>query len=99
MKQHLWLIANFRKGGKMLKLVTPYVLIATEFYIFAYVIENLKTLVRHVSTMAQYISWKSFGGLKSHHYHLLMQQIMSFIFRCLLAPRPLMAIMKIFKDV
>jgi hypothetical protein len=93
------LIANFRKGGKMLKLATPYVLIAVEFDIFAYVIENLKTLIGHVSTMAQYISWKKFGGLKSHDYHVLMQQILSFIFRCLLAPRPQMAIMKILKSV
>jgi hypothetical protein len=83
----------------MLKLATPYVLIAVKFDIFAYVIENLKTLIGHVSTMAQYISWKNFGGLKPHDYHVLMQHIMSFIFRGLLVLRPQMAIMKIFKCV
>jgi hypothetical protein len=50
-KPHLWLIANLRRGGKMLKLVMPYVLTIVEFNIFAFVIENLRTPLGHVSNM------------------------------------------------
>jgi hypothetical protein len=48
----MWLIANLRRGGKMLKPVAPYVLTITEFNTFAFVNENLKTPLGHVSTMA-----------------------------------------------
>jgi hypothetical protein len=44
----MWLIANLRKGGKMLKPVAPYVLTIIEFNNFAFVIENLKTPLGHV---------------------------------------------------
>jgi hypothetical protein len=39
----------------MLKPPASHVLISIEFYTFAIVIENLKTPLGHVSTMAQYI--------------------------------------------
>jgi hypothetical protein len=42
-KPHLWLIANPQRGGKMLKLVAPYVLTTDEFDVFASIIENLET--------------------------------------------------------
>jgi hypothetical protein len=48
----MWLIANLRRGGNMLKLVAPYVLTTTKFNTFAFIIENLKTPLGHVSTMA-----------------------------------------------
>ncbi len=51
-RPHLWLIANPRRGGKMLKSVAPYVLTTVEFNTFAFVIENLKTPLSHVSDMA-----------------------------------------------
>ncbi len=51
-RPHMWLIANLRRGGKMLKPVAPYVLTITEFNTFAFVNENLKTPLGHVSTMA-----------------------------------------------
>jgi hypothetical protein len=52
-RAHLWLIANPKRGGKMLKPTTLYVLTNVEFDIFASFIENLKTPSRHVSTLAQ----------------------------------------------
>ncbi len=47
-RPHMWLIANLRRGGKMLKPVAPYVLTIIEFDNFAFVIENLKTPLGHV---------------------------------------------------
>jgi hypothetical protein len=72
----------------MLKLVAPYVLTMAEFNIFAFVIESLKTPSSHVLVITQYIRQKNFGGLESHAYHVLMQQIMPLTLRGLLAPRP-----------
>jgi hypothetical protein len=40
MRQHLWLAINPQRGGNMLKPVAPYVLMPSEFDIFATTIEN-----------------------------------------------------------
>ena len=45
--------------------------------------------------MAQYIRKKKFGGLKSHDYHVLMQQVMPLALRGLLQRGPRMAVMRI----
>ncbi len=88
MKQHLWLAINLRRGGKMLKLATPYVLRPSEIDIFATTIENLQTPSRHVSTMGKYIRKKNFGNIKSHEYHVLMQQFLPLTLCGLLATGP-----------
>ncbi len=51
-RPHLWLIANPKRGGKMLKPVAPYVLTTFEFNTFVFFIENLKTTLGHVLAMA-----------------------------------------------
>ncbi len=71
-RPHLWLIANPRRAGRILKPMADYVLLANEFESFAIIIKNVKTQSRHLSTMAQFIMQKAFGGLKSHDYHVLM---------------------------
>ncbi len=96
-RPHLWLIPNPKKKGKMLKPAAPYVLTSEEFEVFSSVIENLKSPSGHVSNMAQYIRKRTFGGLKSHDYHVLMQQIMPLALRGLLQPGPRMAVMRISK--
>jgi hypothetical protein len=74
----------------MLKLVANYVLStnnalsANKFESFTIVIKNVKTPLGHVSTMGQFIRQKVFGGLKSHDYHVLMQQIFPLALRGLL---------------
>jgi hypothetical protein len=45
-KKHLWLVRNPRRGRKMLKPATPYVLNDDKFKVFANTIENLKTSKR-----------------------------------------------------
>jgi hypothetical protein len=74
MKQHLWLVINLPRGGKMLKPIAPYVFTPSEFDIFATIIENLRTPSGHVSVMGKYNRKKNFKSLKSHEYHVLMQQ-------------------------
>ncbi len=81
----------------MLKLATLYILTNVEFDVFATIIKNMKTPSSPVFTMAQYIKHKTFKGIKSQDYHVLMQQILPLALRGLLDPRPQMAIMKISK--
>jgi len=97
MKKHLWLAINPQRGGKMLKPTTPYALIPSGFDIFVTIIENLQTPSGHVSVMGQYIRKKNFEGLKSHEYHVLMQQFLLLTLRGLLTVGLRMAVMKISK--
>ncbi len=56
--------------------MAPCILTTSEFNYFATIIENIKTPLEHVSVMGKYIRKNNFGGLKSHDYHILMQQIL-----------------------
>ena len=91
---HLWLTPHPTKNSRMLKPAAPYVLTNEEFDAFATIIESLKPPTGLVSNMAQYIRKKKFGGLKSHDYHVLMQQVMLLALRGLLQRGPRTAIMR-----
>lgn len=96
-RKHLWLAQNPRRGGKMLKPAAPYVLSDEEFRIFATTIENVKTPTGHSSDLGKHIRSKKFGGLKSHDYHVLIQQLLPLALRGLLKPGPRMAVMRMCK--
>jgi hypothetical protein len=96
-KKHLWLVRNPRRGRKMLKPIAPYVLNDDEFKVFANTIENLKTPSGHSSNLGKHIRSKKFGGLKSHDYHVFIQQLLPLGLRDLLQPGPRMAIMRMSK--
>jgi hypothetical protein len=96
-RKHLWLAWNPRRGLKMLKPAAPYVLNDDEFRVFASTIENLKTPIGHSSNLEKHICSKKFGGLKSHNYHIFMQQLLPLGLRGLLQPRPRMAVMRMSK--
>jgi hypothetical protein len=68
----------------MLKSTAPYVLNDDEFKVFANTIENLKTPSGHSSNSGKHIRSKKFGGLKSHDYHVFMQQLLPLGLRGLL---------------
>jgi hypothetical protein len=93
-RKHLWLARNPRRGQKMLKPATTYVLNLDEFRVFASTIENLKTPIGHSSNLGKHIRSKKFGTLKSHDYHIFMQQLLPLDLRDLLQPRPRMAVMR-----
>ena len=96
-RPHLWLIPNPRRGGKMMKPAAPCVLSDSEFDKFASRIESLKTPSGFSSALGQHIRKKKFGGLKSHDYHVLMQQVMPLALRSLLKPGRRIAIMRMSK--
>jgi hypothetical protein len=64
---------------------------------FAQTLEALKTPSGYSSAFAKHIRTKKFGGLKSHDYHVLMQQLLPLALRNLLALGPRMAVMRMCK--
>jgi hypothetical protein len=81
----------------MLKPAAPYVLNDNEFKVFATTIEKLKTPSGHSSNLGKHIRSKKFGGLKSHDYHIFIQQLLPLGLRGLLQPGPQMAVMRMSK--
>ena len=96
-RRHLWLTPSPRNPAKMVKLAAPYVLTHAEFESFVRCIESLKTPTGYSSDLGKHLRKKNFGGLKSHDYHVLMQQIMPLALRELMQPGPRMAIMRMSK--
>jgi hypothetical protein len=54
-RKYLWLVRNPRRGRKMLKPATPYVLNDDKFRVFASTIENLKTPTGHSTNLEKHI--------------------------------------------
>ena len=81
----------------MVKPATPYVLSKTEFEAFVSCIKSLKTPTGYCSVLGKHLRKKNFGGLKSHDYHVLMQQILPLALRNLMQLGPRMAVMRMSK--
>jgi hypothetical protein len=98
----VWLTLNPRRPGKFLKLVANFVLTPNKFDVFYSTIEATKFPSRYVKSMVKYICRQTFGGLKFHDYHILMQQVFPLALHGLMAPSPRMAIMcicKVYKHI
>ena len=94
---HLWLQpSNSGIQGEVIKPHVPYVLATKEKIQFVEIIRNLKTPTNYVSAL-----WKrihndgTLRGLKSHNYHIMMQQVLLLCLRSLMARGPRMALMKL----
>jgi hypothetical protein len=101
-RKHLWLTAHSGRGGKIVKPHASYVLTPEEFEVFAQTIESLKMPTGYSSTLGKHIRGKKFGSLKSHDYHVLMQQILPLALRGLLTAGARMAVMhmcKVFRRI
>jgi hypothetical protein len=96
-RPQLWLVQHPRNPTKMVKPAAPYVLTDAEFEEFVMCIESLKTPSGYSSDLGKHLRKKNFGGLKSHDYHVLMQQILPLALRDLMKPGPRMAIMRMSK--
>jgi len=81
----------------MVKPTAPYVLSDSEFLVFVTYIESLKTPMEYSLDLGKNLRKKIFGGLKSHNYHILMQQILPLVLRDLMEPSPIMAVMRMSK--
>jgi hypothetical protein len=96
-QRYLWLLLNPHKGRKMYKPTAPYVLLDEDFNEFAQTLEALCTPSGYSSAFDKEIRKKKFGGLKSHDYHVLMQQLLPLALRNVLASGPRLAVMRMCK--
>jgi hypothetical protein len=96
-RRHLWLLPNPQRGGKMYKPAASYVLSDEDFNEFARMLEALRTPSGYSSAFGKEIRKKKFGGLKSHNYHVLMQQLFPLALRNVLALGPKLAVMRMCK--
>ena len=96
-RMHLWMIPNSKKPSKMMKPRALYVLTDEEFEKFATCIKSLKTPNGYSSNLEKCIRKKNFGGLKSHDYHVFMQQVLPLALHGLMKPWPRMPVMRMCK--
>jgi hypothetical protein len=96
-RKHLWLVANPRRGGKMLKLATPYVLSDRDFEVFVRTLESLRMPLGYASNLEKHICSKKYRAFKSHDYHVLMQQLLPLALWGLLKPTARTVVMRMSK--
>jgi hypothetical protein len=96
-RRHLWLVPNPRRGGKMLKPAAPYVLSDREFEVFAHILESVKMSSGYASNFGKHICSKKYGALKSHDYHVFIQNLLPLAIRGLLHPTARAAVMRMCK--
>jgi hypothetical protein len=90
--RHLWLVPNPRRGGKMLKPAALYVLSDREFEVSASTLESVKMPSGYASNFGKHIRSKKYGALKSHDYHMLIQNLLPLAIRGLLQPTARVAV-------
>ena len=96
-RPHLWLTRHPQNHTKMVKPAASYVMTEFEFQVFVKCIESLKTPIGYSSDLGKHLRKKNFGSLKSHDYHVLMQQILPLALRDLMQVGPRMAVMRMSK--
>jgi len=78
----------------MLKPHASYVLIAKKLNIFLERMGAIKLPTNYGSSLAKHVADRKLGSMKSHDYHMLMQQLLPLCVRRLMAAEPQMAIMR-----
>ena len=96
-RPNLWLQpSDSARVGEVIKPPAPYCLTEVEKVEFIDIIRKLKTPTNYVGALSRKIhSNGTLRGLKSHDYHILMQQIMPLCLRDLMDRGPRMAIIKV----
>jgi hypothetical protein len=97
LRRHLWLVSNPRSGEKMLKPAAPYDLSDHEFEVFASTLELVKIPSGYASSFGKHIHSKKYGALKSHDYHVLIQNLLPLAIQGLLQPTARVAVMRMYK--
>jgi hypothetical protein len=81
----------------MLKPAAPYVLSDREFEVFASTLESVKMPSGYASNFGKLIRSKKYGALKSHDYHVLIQNLLPLAIRGLLQPTVRAAVIRMCK--
>jgi hypothetical protein len=75
-QQHLWLTQHPNNQHKILKPQAPYVLTIDELNTFSSRSSSLKVPINYGASLPKHVVDKKLGSMKTHDYHLLMQQLL-----------------------
>jgi hypothetical protein len=75
-QKHLWLKRDPQRPSKIFKLVAPYVLRPEKIQTFMNRLASLKVSTDYCGSLGKHIMDKKLGLMKSHDWHVLMQQLM-----------------------
>jgi hypothetical protein len=73
--QHLWLKKHLCNRHKILKPHASYVLTIDELNTFLSRMGSMKVPTYYGTSLAEHVVNKKLGSMKSHDYHMLMQQV------------------------
>ncbi len=99
---HLWLKRNPHNSGKISKHVAPYVLTPKELKTFMSRLGSLKVPSDYCGALGKHIMDRKLGLMKSHYWHVLMQQLMPLALKGLMDPYVRLALMclsRIFRKI
>ena len=83
---HLWPTADVKTPGKFVKPLAPWLLSKQDKKIFHKRISNLRVPTGYAAAFKKHVKHKTkvLGGMKSHDYHVMMQQILPVCLRGLM---------------
>jgi hypothetical protein len=87
-QQHLWLRQHTNNQHKILKLHASYVLTINELNTFLLRMGSMKIPTNYGVSLAKHVADKKLGSMKSHDYHILMQQVLPLCLRGLMVVEP-----------
>jgi hypothetical protein len=93
-REHLWLKQDPQRPGKIFKHVAPYVLRPEELQTFMNRLASLKVPTDYCGSLGKHIMDKKLGLMKSHDWHVLMQQLMPLALRGLMDAHVRLSLMR-----
>jgi hypothetical protein len=94
-REHLWLKRDPQRPGKIFKPVAPYVLRPEELQTFMNRLASLKVPTDYCGSLGKHIMDKKLGLMKSHDWHVLMQQLMPLALRGLMGAHVRLSLMRL----
>jgi hypothetical protein len=93
-RQHLWLRRS-RVGPNYVKAAAPYTLNSSEKRVFLYSLGNVVAPTGYAACFARNAGPKRLVGLKSHDFHVILEQILPVVVRNLMSVGPRTAIIRL----
>jgi len=94
-RKHLWLKRDPQRPGKIFKPVAPYVLRPEELQTFMNRLASLKVPTDYCGSLGKHIMDKKLRLMKSHDWHVLMQQLMPLALRGLMDAHVRLSLMRL----
>lgn len=94
-RPHLWLKPHSNKANAFMKYQAPYVCTGAEWKIFLSRLSSLRVPSGYAGAFKKHVKNKKLGSMKTHDYHVMMQQILPLCLRGLMQKPVRSAIMRL----